>query len=160
MENSTKEPVKVHNKDILLLADITRIMQEIREIERRKEWQREQLYSIRAQRISGMPGGGSAPRGLDEGFAALSELDDEHNQLLKSYVRTVRKADSILENIESATMRAFVRMKYVSGASDVKIRDTLGISRRGFSRAKECIESAPCMAAVKWHERYILDDSE
>lgn len=160
MKNKSVKIHRVCNKDILLITHIPMLMEEINEIEKRREWQQQRLYIIKAQRMTGMPGGGGRPRGLDEGFAALSELDYEHNRLIKSYVREVKRAWKVIDDIESATMRAFVKMKYMSNYPDTKIRSKLNMSRRGFERAKECIESAPCMAAVKWHERYIMDDSE
>ena len=66
------EPVKVKNKDIPLLANIFNIMQDIRQIEERREWQAGRLYNI-TQHLTGMPGGGT-PKGLDEAFALLHLL--------------------------------------------------------------------------------------
>ena len=47
-------------------------------------------------------------------------------------------------------------MRYVMQISDAEIRRELNMSRRGFERAKKCVETAPSMAAVKWQERYIV----
>lgn len=146
--------IEVKNKDIPLLASTLSIMQAICHIEERREWQKDRLYNI-TQHLTGMPGG-NYPRGLDEAFSALSELDDEHKQRCKEYVRQLKKVQKILNSIESQTMRIFVELKYVMDVPDVEIRDNLNMSKHGFYRAKECIESAPCMAAVKWQERYIL----
>lgn len=148
------EPVKVQNRDIPLLADIYNIMQDIQGLEERRGWQAERMYHI-TQYLSGMPGGGT-PKGLDEAFAALAEIDDEHKRCCKTYVRQMRKAQKILRSIESHTMRTFVTMKYVMDTPDTEIRKKMHMSRRGFERARKCIETAPCMAAVKWQERYIL----
>lgn len=156
-ENTDREPVKVRNKDIPLLADVLCIMQEIRQIESRREWQQERLFSI-SQHLTGMPAAGGTPKGLDEVFAMLSEIDTEHEQKCKEYMRKLRKAQKILNGIESQSMRTFVKMKYVMDLSDAEIRRELNLSKHGFYRAKEAIESAPCMAAVKWRERYILVD--
>ena len=146
------EPVKVRNKDIPLLANIFNIMQDIRQIEERREWQAGRLFNI-TQHLTGMPGGGT-PKGLDETFALLSEIDDEHKQRCKEYARQLRKAQKILNSIESHTMRTFVMMKYVMNVSDSEIE--LNMTKHGFYRARECVENASCMAAVKWQERYIL----
>lgn len=148
------EPVKVRNKDIPLLANIFNIMQDIRQIEERREWQAGRLFNI-TQHLTGMPGGGT-PKGLDETFALLSEIDDEHKQRCKEYARQLRKAQKILNSIESHTMRTFVMMKYVMNVSDSEIRKELNMTKHGFYRARECVENASCMAAVKWQERYIL----
>lgn len=53
-------------------------------------------------------------------------------------------------------MRTFVMMKYVMDVPDVKIRQELNMTWRGFDRARRAVEDAPSMAAVKWQERYIV----
>lgn len=148
------EPIKVRNKDIPLLADIFYIMQEIKQIEQRREWQQERMFNI-TQHLTGMPGGGT-PKGLDEAFALLAEIDDEHKQKCKDYARQLRKAQRILNGIESRSMRAFVVMKYVMDAPDTEIMRELNMTKHGFYRARAAVEDAACMAAVKWQERYIL----
>lgn len=148
-------PVMIRNRDIPLLADVLPIMQEICQIERRRDWQRDRMTNI-TQHLSGMPGGGGVPKGLDEAFALLSELDEEHERRCKEYVRQLRAAQRILNGIESRSMRTFVIMKYVMDVPDTDIRDELNMTRTGFNRARRCVESAECMAAVKWRERYIL----
>ena len=156
-DGSEKEqgPVVIRNRDIPLLADILCIMQEISQIEQRREWQRDRMLNI-TQHLSGMPRGGGLPKGLDEAFAMLSELDEEHEQRCKDYVRQLKAAQKILNNIASRCMRAFVTMKYVMNLPDTEIRQELNLTRTGFNRARRCIEDADCMASVKWRERYIL----
>lgn len=159
-ENTPAEsggPVKIKNKDIPLLAEVFCIMQDIKQIEQRREWQQDRMFNI-TQHLTGMPGGGGSPRGLDEAFAILSEIDDEHKQRCKEYARQLRKAQKILNSIESRTMRTFVVMKYVMDAPDTEIRQALNMTKHGFYRARRCVENASCMAAVKWQERYILVD--
>lgn len=148
-------PVEIRNKDIPLLADIFYIMQDIKQLEQRREWQQDRMFNI-TQHLTGMPGGGGSPKGLDEAFALLSEIDDEHKRRCKDYARQLRKAQKILNGIGSRSMRTFVVMKYVMDAPDTEIRRELNMSKHGFYRARKCIETAPCMAAVKWQERYIL----
>ncbi len=151
------KPVVVHNRDIPLLADVLSIMQEICQIELRRDWQRDRMVNI-TQHLSGMPGGGGTPKGLDEAFALLSELDEEHEQRCKDYVGQLKAAQKILNGIESRSMRTFVIMKYVMDVPDTDIRDELNMTRTGFNRARRCVESADCMAAVIWRERYILEN--
>jgi len=151
MDERTTE---VNNKDIPVLADTLSIMQAIYNIEVRRQWQRDRMSNI-SQHLTGMPSA-HYPHGLDEAFSALSELDTEHKQHCRQYVRQLKKIEKILNSIESMSMRIFVEMKYVMDVPDTEIRNNLNMSKRGFYRAKECIESAPCMAAVKWQERYIL----
>ena len=78
MEKEVK-PVVIRNRDIPLLSDVFYIMQEICQIEQRRDWQRDRMLNI-TQHLSGMPGGGGVPKGLDEAFSLLSELDEEHEQ--------------------------------------------------------------------------------
>jgi hypothetical protein len=148
-------PVQVQNKDIPLLSDVLCIMQDVRGIEMRREWQKDRMYNI-TQHLSGMPGGSGGPKGLDDSFSKLSELETEHEQRCKDYTRQLKRAERILNSIESQSMRTFVMMKYVMDTPDTEIRRELNMSRRGFERARKCIESAPNMSLVKWKERYIL----
>ena len=154
MEKEVK-PVVIRNRDIPLLADVFYIMQEICQIERRRDWQRDRMLNI-TQHLSGMPGGGGVPKGLDEAFSLLSELDEEHEQRCKDYVRQLKAAQKILNSIECQSMRTFVVMKYVMNVPDSQIRQELNMTRTGFNRARRCIESAERMTAVVWRERYVL----
>ena len=152
-------PIVVCNRDIPLLSEILYIMQDISQIEKRRDWQRDRMTNI-TQYLSGMPGGGGLPKGLDDAFALLSEIDEEHEARCKEYVRQLKMAQKILNGIESRTMRTFVVMKYVMDVPDVKIRQELNMTWRGFDRARRAVEGATCMAAVKWHERYIVVQKE
>jgi len=149
--------VVVRNRDIPPLADVLPIMQEISHIEQLRDWQRDRMLNI-TQHLTGMPGGGSVPKGLDEAFALLSELDEEHEQRCRDYVRQLKTAQKILNGIASRSMRSFVIMKYVMDAPDTEIREALNMTRTGFNRARRCVESAECMATVKWRERFILEN--
>lgn len=153
-----EQPVEVCNRDIPLLSEILYIMQDICHIEERRDWQRDRMTNI-TQHLTGMPGGGM-PKGLDDAFSMLSEIDEEHEARCKDYVRQLRKAQKILNSIESRTMRTFVVMKYVMDVPDVKIRQELNMTWRGFDRARRAVEGATCMASVKWHERYIVSQKE
>lgn len=155
VEAGSQKPVEVHNRDILLLADVLYIMQEVCRTEQRRDWQRDRMYNI-TQHLTGMPGSGSLPKGFDDAFAMLSEIDEEHENLCKGYVRKLRKAQRILNGIESQSMRTFVLMKYILDVPDADIQRELNLTRRGFERARNCVEKAPDMASVRWQERYIL----
>lgn len=148
--------VVVHNRDIPLLARIPSLMRDICALEDRRRWQRARLMSI-TQHISGMPGGGSARGGMEGAFAALSELDGEHEKLCIEYTRQLKQARKILLDIPNASMRTFVTMKYIDGASDVEIRRELKLSRRNFERARKCVEEAERMRDVVWREKYIVE---
>ncbi len=149
------EPVKVKNKDILLLADVLPIMQEVCAIEERRDWQRDRLSNI-TQHLTWTPGAHGPSRGMDDAFAMLSEIDEEHEEKCREYTRLLKKAQKILNGIESRSMRTFVLMKYVMDRPNTEICDELNMGRKGFERAKRSIEEADCMTAVKWKEKYIL----
>lgn len=150
-----QKPIEVRNRDIPLLSEVLYIMQAICQIEQQRSWQHDRMTNI-TQHLSWMPKGGGLPKGLDDAFALLSEIDEEHEARCREYVCQLREAQKILNGIESRTMRTFVMMKYVMNVSDANIREELNMTRRGFDRARRCVEEAPCMAAVKWHERYIV----
>ena len=158
-DDEFKGPIEINNKDIPLLADVLCIMQEVYHTERLQEWEQDRMLNI-TQHLSGMPGGGGMPKGLDSAFAILSELNMEHEDKCIGYVRKLRKAERILNNIESQSMRTFVLMKYVFDAPDTDIRKELNMSRRGFDRARKAIEEAPRMASVKWQEKYIISEEK
>lgn len=149
------DTVTVKNRDIPLLSEIRYIMQEICQLEQRRQWQRERMMNI-TQHLTGMPGGGGMPKGLDDAFSLLSELETEHEARCRAYARKLKRAQKVLDGIGSEVMRAFVEMKYVQDRPDTEIRDTLGMTRRGLERARRCVEEAPRMAEVTWHERYIV----
>lgn len=150
-------PVKVKNKDIPLLTGVLYIMQAIKGLEERRSWQRDRMLNI-TQHITGMPGGGGMPKGIDEAISLLSEIDSQHEEKCKEYARQLRKAQKIINGIESVSMRTFVVMKYVMDVPDTKIRAELNMTYRGFDRARKAIEQARDMASVVWREKYIIDD--
>ncbi len=152
------KPVKVKNRDIPLLTEVLYIMQAVKGLEERRLWQRDRMLNI-TQHISGMPGGGGMPKGLDEAISMLSEIDEQHEEKVREYARQLRKAQKIINSIESVTMRTFVMMKYVMDVPDTRIRAELNMSYRGFDRARNAIENAPNMASVAWRERYIIDEN-
>ncbi len=148
-------PKVIHNRDIPVLQEVLPCMQAVCQTEKLRDWQRDRMVHI-TQSLSGMPGGGS-PKGLDAAFAALDDLSREQEEACKDYVRHLRKAQGILNGIESMSMRMFVLMKYMMNLPDGKIRQELNMTRRGIERARKAVQDAPSMAAVKWQERYILE---
>ena len=152
-------PAVIYNRDIPILADVLSMMQTVNQIERRRDWQRDRLTHI-TQNLTGMPGGGGEPKGLDHAFSILDELDREQEEECRGYARQLKKAQKILNGIESQSMRAFVTMKYVMGCTAKEIRQELNMTEWGFRRASLSVENASCMALVKWQEKYILAQPE
>ena len=155
MEEGRFQPVTIRNRDIPLLADVLPIMQDVRMTEEQREWQRDRLTNI-TPHLTGMPGGGGLPKGMEEAFAVLSELEEDHAKKCVEYGRKLKKAQDILNGIENHAMRTFVMMKYVFESPDTEIRKELNMTRRGFDRARKCVEDAPDMASVRWQDKYIV----
>ena len=152
---SRREPTVVRNRDIPVLCDILPVMQLVCATERSLDWQHDRMTSM-SQHISGMPGGGTLPQGLDEAFARLYEAGEDHGKELMQYNKELREAEKILNGIESRSMRAFVMLKYVWDVPDAEIRRELNMTEWGFNRARKAIEEAENMGLVVWRERYIL----
>ena len=155
MQEGQFQPTVVRNKDIPLLADVLCIMQDISMNERQQQWQRERMTNI-TPHLTGMPGGGGLPKGYEEAFAALSELEENQKKNCREYTRLLGEAQKIINRIKSRSMRTFVLMKYVFGISDIDIRRELNMTRRWFDKARKCIEDAPNMASVRWDEKYVV----
>lgn len=155
MDEGRFQPVMIRNRDIPLLAKVLCIMQEIRMVEERRAWQRERLTNITPQ-LTGMPGGGGLPKGMEEAFAVLSELEEDQAKQCREYAEALKKAQKILNGIESENMRTFVEMKYVFDTPDTEIRRELNMTRRGFEQARKCVEEAPDMHHVRWQEKYVV----
>lgn len=145
--------IKVRNQDIPQLACVLPIMQEVVGTERKAEWMRERMYGM-GQHLTGMPGGGSLPKGLDDPLAEISELCEKYKEQMAQCTAELKEAENILNGIKSRTMRTFVLMKYVLDVPNTKIMKTLGMSKWHFERALKTIEDAPDMAHAAWHERY------
>lgn len=156
MNNKTgtmQKPIRVRNKDIPILGDVLPIMQEVKYTENMQQWQHDRLLNV-TQHLSGMPGGGGMPKGLDEPFAQLSELEGKEKEQIDQYIDKLTAAEKILNGIKSQTMRTFVLMKYVMDAPNLKIMEELNMSKWRFEQARRCIEEAPDMAHARWQERY------
>lgn len=151
----TVKPVKIANRDILPLRELLGVMQNVRQAEKMQMWQRVRMQKITAS-LSDMPGGGGN-KGLDDAISTLDELNREQISMCRQYIRSMRRAQRILDGIPNGTMRAFVVMKYVMGISDSEIRRELCMTRRGFDRAVHAVQDAPDMASVKWQERYLFE---
>ena len=152
--NEIKRTV-VNNRDIPILADVLPAMQAVRQIERRRQWQRDRMTAITTH-LTGMPNGKGGEKGLDGALALLSELDQEHEARCVEYVRYIRAAQKVLNRIESVSMRVFVVMKYMLDMKDTEIMREMNMTRAGLRQARLCVEKARNMASVRWRERYIL----
>lgn len=137
----------VRNRDLAVLRGILGIMQEIRALEERQAWQRERMTSL-SRHLTGMPGGGLRPRGLDDAFAALSRLEEEHEKKCLEYAREMERAEAALNGIDEEPLRAFVVMKYMLDMPDASIREELGLTRRAFDRMRERVEEAESLGAM------------
>lgn len=154
-KHRTAEPaIRIKNRDIPRLQKVVSLMQDIRVLEERRLWLRDRMTNI-SLHLSGMPGSGQ-PRGLDAAYAALSELESEHQELVKNYVRELKAAERMINSINNPCMRTFVTMMYLENLSPREVRSELNLTEWGFKRAREAVEQAKSMEQVVWRERYIL----
>lgn len=149
------ETIRVNNRDILILQEVICVMQEVRALETRREWQRERMYNI-TQHLTGMPSQHGQTGGLEAAFASVAALEDEHKDKVKEYTRKLKAAERIINSIGNHFMRVFVMMMYVENIPPKKVRSELNLSERGFRTARTAVEQAQDMASVKWRDRYIL----
>ena len=147
--------MRVKNRDIPALALVLETLQEAKQLEQMRAWQKDRMYSL-SQHLTGMPGARN-PKGLDDVFAKLSGIETDCAEKVRKHADALEKAQAVLSGIGSQSMRTFVLMKYVMHASDAEIRRVLCMTRREVENARTRIESAKCMAEVSWRERYTLE---
>lgn len=153
LEQRTARTVK--NRDIPLIQEIPYLKQEILSLEKRKQWEQERARNM-TQHISGMPGGsGGTKRIIDDAVANMDEMKENHGLLIKQYQKRLRKAERILSEIGSITMRTFVTMMYLDQVRDSTVQEVLHMSRWTFENARSAVENAECMADVKWNDKYV-----
>lgn len=145
----------VRNRDIPLLRDVVATMALVTQTERTLDFAHDRMTNITSH-LSGMPGGGALPKGLEAAFSLLEEAGEAHGQQVRQYALELRQAERVLNSIASRTMRAFVLMKYVFDMPDRAIRRELNMTEYGFNRARRSVEEAEDMASVRWNDAYIL----
>ena len=155
MDSEDKRPIVIRNRDIPVLQRVVYVMQDIRALEERREWQKGRMDNI-TQHLSGMPRGGNGPVGLDAAFAALDELEEEHKQQVKQYYRELKAAERIINGIRNRFMRTFVMMLYVENIQPGKVRSELNMSEWSMKSARNAVEQADDMASVRWNDRYVI----
>lgn len=152
-EQRQAKPVK--NKDIQLLQRVNLLKLDVISLEKRVKWERDRLSNI-SQHLSAS-GGGGREHGMDESFAAMSEAEERHRLLVKTYTHEIKKAERIIDSIASHQMRTMVTMLYLDNVADSAVRSVLHMSRWAYDSAKAAIENAACMADVRWNDRYSDD---
>ena len=154
-KHRTAEPaIRIKNRDIPRLQKVVSLMQDIRVLEERRLWMRDRMTNI-SLHLSGMPGSGQ-PRGLDAAYAALSELESEHQELVKNYVRELKAAERMINSISNPCMRTFVTLMYMLDMDSRDVKAELNMTEWGFRRARTAVEQADGMDRVVWRERYIF----
>lgn len=149
-----EESEAVMNADIPLLARVYEIMQDVVSMEEKCEKLDARKVNI-TQHLSWAAGGGER-HGFDDVIAMIDEIQERHRLQVRQYIRELKRAEDIINGIESASMRTFVMAKYVDKLPDTEIRERLNMTRRSFDNAKHAVESVRCMADVRWRERYVL----
>lgn len=145
----------IQNRDIPTLQRVTCLMQEICMLEERRIWQKARMVNI-TQHLSFTAGSGGAITGLETAFAALDETENEHRRRVREYTRALKRAENIINSINSWRMRTFVRMMYLENIAPGKVRTEMNMTERGFKTARRAVEMARKMDEVCWRERYII----
>ena len=70
------------------------------------------------------------------------------------YLEELKRAEDILNGIQSRTMRTIVTMRYVMAIPNTEIMVRLNIKRRRYEAMLRCIEEAEDMRSVRWDERF------
>lgn len=148
-----KKEKTIRNRDIPLLQEVPCIMQDIEELEERRQWESERKYRI-TQHISSAPRGSGSAGGIDEVLSSIEKLEEEQRELMKQYIKKLAKASQLIREIPSTRMRTFVTMMYLNNTPGSVVRNKLKMSRRTFDKAKEAVEQAESMAGVQWDDRF------
>lgn len=156
MQAGARETILIRNRDIPILSRVIYAMQDARMIERRIDWQEDQLGNITVN-MSGMPRGSGPASGFDATYAALDYLCEQHKEQLSMYMRELKEAEKIINGIKNPKMRTFVVMMYVEELPKAVVRRELNMTEYAFNKAKHAIEQAESMSAVVWRERYITE---
>jgi len=156
MQAGARETILIKNRDIPILSRVIYAMQDARMIERRIDWQEDQLGNITVN-MSGMPRGSGPASGFDATYAALDYLCEQHKEQLSMYRRELKEAEKIINSIENPKMRTFVVMMYVEELPKAVVRRELNMTEYAFNKAKHAIEQAESMSAVVWRERYMTE---
>jgi len=156
MQAGARETILIKNRDIPILSRVIYAMQDARMIERRIDWQEDQLGNITVN-MSGMPRGSGPASGFDATYAALDYLCEQHKEQLSMYMRELKEAEKIINSIENPKMRTFVVMMYVEELPKAVVRRELNMTEYAVNKAKHAIEQAESMSAVVWRERYMTE---
>lgn len=156
LQAGARETTPIKNRDIPILSRVIYAMQDARMIERRIDWQEDQLGNISVN-MSGMPKGSGPASGFDATYAALDCLCEQHKERLAQYMRELKEAERIINSIENPKMRTFVVMMYVEELPGAVVRKELNMTEYAFNKAKRAVEQAESMKAVVWRERYMIE---
>lgn len=152
-EATARGPITVKNKDIPILSRVLYTMQYVSITEQKRQWQQDRLFNI-TSKITGMPNGHGESGGLDKYFADISEMEEKYKVECAEYLDELKRAEDIINSIESRTMRTFVTMRYVMNIPNREIMGQLNLKRRKFESMCLCIEEAEDMKSVIWEERF------
>lgn len=147
----------IKNKDIRLLMNIMYYIQDIRALEERLTFERGRLLKVTSH-LSFTGGRGGKPATFDETFARLLELEQTHREKLNMYRREMKRADDIINAIPNEQMKTFVSMAYVDHMTKNEICSELKLSSWSYRKIRECLESAPDMKSVIWHNRFLAEN--
>jgi hypothetical protein len=149
------EGAAVRNRDIPLLERVLYVMQDVRALDESRAWQKDRMSDI-SQHLTGMPKSGGLPHGLEAAYAALSEVETDHEEEVLRYIRELKAAEKIIRGIGSRLMRTFVCLLYLEHLPPEQVRRELNLTEWGYRRARAAVEQASDMQSVRWRDRYLL----
>lgn len=137
------------NRDIPLLQSILGVMQRIRQLEMKAEWEHDRMIKVTSHLSLVRGSGHDIGDMMDDVLAKVDAIEQEHREELKAYVDKMREADRIVnEDITDDKLRAFVEMAYIDGMSAGEVKKELNLSEWEYRQTKEKIENAGCMKEV------------
>lgn len=136
------------NRDLAKLRGVRYAMAAMKSIENSLQWQRDKLLSCTTRGGDGMPHGGGAPSGMEQGFASLSALEAERVACLQEYAERALEAERILKGIKNDRVRLFVRLFYVDDEHVDDIRRACKWSLRKLKYVQSDIINAASMEKV------------
>lgn len=149
---AAKAATTIRNRDIPKLRNVLYRMQEIPQLERAGEWQKDRRHAI-TRVFSGMPGSTrGVPKGLEAAMERLDEISEEYAQQLVDALDALDEAQDILNGISDKRLRTFVVMAYIGDLSAKDVQQELNLTAWKYRKVREMVEQADSMRGLEWPE--------
>jgi len=122
-------------------------MREIVSLEKQVDWQRDQMVKMN-QHIGNLPRSGSQPKGYEEAFSIISEVEGQQLEKLIEYAGIIKESEKVISGIIDDETRLFVRLLYVDQLSRMRIQRVMRMSPKRMRRMREAVDMAENMENV------------